>query len=91
MQFGTKEYWERELKKTKNRLDDINMHIDSLLEDAGELKSERDEIFKEYTEIKNELASLERKEEINLMEEKTREGMVYRALNTKSQTKLMEI
>jgi len=91
MEFGTKDYWQKELVKTKNRLDDINMHIDSLLEDAGELKSERDEIFKEYTEIKEELATLERKEEINLMEEKTREGMVYRALNTKSQTKLIEV
>ena len=91
MTFGTKEYWEKELRTTKNRLDDINMHIDSLLEDAGELKSERDDIFKEYNEIKEELATLERKEEINLMEAKTREGMVYRALNTKSQKKLVEI
>jgi peptidoglycan hydrolase CwlO-like protein len=91
MEFGTKGYWQKELVQTKNRLDDINMHIDSLLEDAGELKAERDEIFKEYTEIKEELATLERKEEINLMEEKTREGMVYRALNTKSQTKLIEV
>ena len=91
MEFGTKDYWQNELVKTKNRLDDINMHIDSLLEDAGELKSERDEIFKEYNEIKDELASLERAEEKKLAEEQTREGMVYRALNTKSQTKLMEV
>jgi len=91
MEFGTKDYWQKELVKTKNRLDDINMHIDSLLEDAGELKSERDEIFKEYTDIKEEMASLERAEEKKLADEPTREGMVYRALNTKSQTKLMEI
>jgi peptidoglycan hydrolase CwlO-like protein len=91
MEFGTKEYWEKELRATKSRLDDINMHIDSLLEDAGELKSERDDIFKEYTEIKEEMASLERKEEKKLADEPTREGMIYRAMNTKSQTKLIEV
>lgn len=90
MEFGTKAYWEKELVQTKNRLDDINMHIDSLREDVGELETERDEIFKEYTEIKDEIASLEHAEEKKLEEEKTREGMVYRALNTKSQTKLVE-
>lgn len=91
MEFGTKDYWQKELVQTKNRLDDINMHIDSLLEDAGELKSERDEIFKEYNEITAELIVLEQEELKKLAEENTREGMVYRALNTKSQTKLMEI
>lgn len=88
MEFGTKEYWQKQLAKAKSCLIDIDMHIDSLLEDVGELKSERDDFFKEYNEIKDNLASLERAEEKKLEEEKTREGMVYRALNTKSQTKL---
>lgn len=87
--FGTRDYWEKERVQTKNRLIDVNMHIDSLMEDVGELKSERDEIFKEYQEIEAELKDLDQKEERELHEWRLKNDMVYHAMHNPFQKKLV--
>jgi peptidoglycan hydrolase CwlO-like protein len=90
MKFGTMEYWEKELNQTRSKLEDIQMHIDSLSEDIGELKSQRDEFETEYNDIIAEIKSLEDAEEKKFHSERMAVDKVYHAMHTPSQMKLVE-
>ena len=87
--FGTREYWELERTKTKNRLIDIEEHIDSLLYDVNDLKRRREELADEYKTICEEIDSIEQKEREEQHNILMKTNMVYRALHTPSQTKIL--
>lgn len=87
-EFGTREYWEKELRRVNSRIQDVSMQIDSWLEDVGEMKSDRDELLKEYNEIQAELEDMDRREEQDLHEFRMKNDMVYHAMHTPSQKRL---
>lgn len=89
MEFGTMEYWEKQRLPIKNKLEDIEMHIDSLYEDIGDLKSQRDELQEEYNGILDEIKCIEDKEEKEIHEELMKNSMTYRATHTPSQQRLI--
>ena len=39
--FGTREYWEKQLQPLWNKITDLDMHIDSLLCDVNDYKYQR--------------------------------------------------
>jgi hypothetical protein len=88
--FGTMDYWERERKKTANRLQDIDDHISSLMQDAYDLKRERGDIQADYETILAEIKEVKANEEKKGHEERMKTDMVYHAMHTPSQKQLLE-
>jgi peptidoglycan hydrolase CwlO-like protein len=88
--FGTIEYWERERKKTANRLQDVDDDISSLMQDAYDLKRQRSEIQADYETILAEIKEIKSNEEKKFHEERMKTDMVYRAMHTPSQKRIVE-
>lgn len=89
MEFGTVEYWQDGINKSISKVQDLTSMIDELKCEAYDLEKQREELLQEINDYKAEIKSIEEREVKELHEERMKTDMVYHAMHTPSQTKLI--
>ena len=89
MEFGTVEYWQDGINKAISKVQDLTSMIDELKCEAYDLEKQREELLQEINDYKAEIKSVLDHEEKELHEERMKTDMVYHAMHTPSQKKLI--
>lgn len=86
---GSIEYFKEMKEKAINQVQDLTMEIDSLRLDAYELEQERNEYLETIKECNAEIKNIEEHNERELHDYRMKTDMVYHAVNTPSQKRLL--
>jgi len=84
------DYWQDGINKAISKVQDLTSMIDELKCEAYDLEKQREELLQEIKDYKDEIKSIERHETERLHEERLKTDMVYHAMHTPSQKRLVE-